>query len=199
MAVSNSIIFICSRALHSFLSIAALSHRLHRHPSVAQGHLHTIHPTEPRSTPYSPSTYIRHQHLSSHTVLFLSLHIPKPFQYSLIRSTSQLAFYTSSPMHLFIPNSIHSWHSNQTSQTLHLKNIHFLSLTLLIPHALLRTMPLVQLLLHIDTFSNLPQSSIVQHTFERSPRYIPLINSVHHIRTSDIQGIITHTLQAHIA
>ena len=30
---------------------------------------------------------------------------------------------------LFIPNSIHSWHSNQTSQTLHLKDIHFPSLS----------------------------------------------------------------------
>ena len=27
--------------------------------------------------------------------------------------------------HPFIPNSIHSWHSNQTSHRLHLKNIHF--------------------------------------------------------------------------
>ena len=42
---------------------------------------------------------------------------------------SLLPFYSSSPTHLFIPNSIHSWHSNQTSQTLHLKNIHFPSLS----------------------------------------------------------------------
>ena len=33
--------------------------------------------------------------------------------------------YYNSPTHFLIPNSIHSWHSNQTSQTLHLKNIHF--------------------------------------------------------------------------
>ena len=40
-------------------------------------------------------------------------------------------FYSSSA-HLFTFNSIHSWHSNQTSQTLHLT---FLLSALLIPHA----------------------------------------------------------------
>ena len=30
----------------------ASSRSLHRHPPVAQGHLHTFHPTELRSTPY---------------------------------------------------------------------------------------------------------------------------------------------------
>ena len=51
-----------------------------------------------------------------------------------------------------MPNSIHSWHSNQTSQTLHLKNISFLlSVLLIYPMPLLRTTRLVQLLLHMDT------------------------------------------------
>ena len=49
------------------------------------------------------------------------------------------------------------------------------------PMPLLRTTQLVQLLLHIDTSSHLSQSSIVQHTFQRSPRSIPLIHSVYHI------------------
>ena len=60
-----------------------------------------------------------------HTVLIHSFHMLKPSQYSLIRSTCQLHFYSSSHTHLFIPKSIHSCHSNQTYQQLHLKNIHF--------------------------------------------------------------------------
>ena len=44
--------------------------------------------------------------------------------------------YSSSPTHHFIPNSIHSCVSRQTSQTLNLKNIHFRSVsTSLIPNA----------------------------------------------------------------
>ena len=38
-------------------------------------------------------------------------------------------FYSSSSTHLFILNSINSWHSHQTYQTLHLKNIHFHTLS----------------------------------------------------------------------
>ena len=41
----------------------------------------------------------------------------------------QLTPFSSSPTDLFIPNSIHSRLSNQTSQTLHLKDIHFPSLS----------------------------------------------------------------------
>ena len=72
---------------------------------------------------------------SSHTLLIHSLHVQtisilsNPL-YSLTPFLFQL-FYT----HLFIPNSIHSWHSSwrRTSslalQKLHLKNIHFPSLS----------------------------------------------------------------------
>ena len=47
----------------------------------------------------------------------------------------------------------------------------------------LRTMPLVQLLLHIDSDTSCPypQSSIAQHTFQRSPSFISLNHSVQHI------------------
>ena len=64
-----------------------LSHSLQHHSSVAQGHLHTIHPASPRSTSYMPSTYFRHQHPLGHTILSHPFHMPKPSQYSLIRST----------------------------------------------------------------------------------------------------------------
>ena len=60
----------------------------------------------------------RPQHPSGHTVLIHSFHTPKPSQYSLIRSTLQLLLHSSSPKHLFIPNSTHSRHSNQTPRTL---------------------------------------------------------------------------------
>ena len=46
---------------------------------------------------------------------------------------------------------------------------------------LLRTKPLVQLLLHLDTSSPLSQILYAEHTFQRSPCSIPLILSVHHI------------------
>ena len=64
-------------------------------------------------------------------LLIDSLYVCKPPVYFKIHSTCQLPFYSSSSMHLFIPNSIHCklWHSNQTSQILHLKNIHFPSLS----------------------------------------------------------------------
>ena len=68
-------------------------------------------------------------------VLIHLFHMHNPSQYSLICSTRYLPFYSSSPMHLFILNSIHSWHSNQTSQTLHRKNIKYLLSALLIPYA----------------------------------------------------------------
>ena len=44
MAALNSLIYICPRALHSFLS-SAIERNLYRHPSAAHGHLHAIHPT----------------------------------------------------------------------------------------------------------------------------------------------------------
>ena len=69
------------------------------------------------------------QHPSSQTALIHSLHVSKQSQYSPIHSTRQLPSYSSPSTNLFIPNSIHSWHSHQTSQKLHLENIHFPSLS----------------------------------------------------------------------
>ena len=80
-------ISICTRALYCFIHIfRALScslccpRPLSRHPSDL-----------PRSTPGPPSTYFRHHHRSSHTVLIHSLHVFKSSQYSLSHSTRQLA------------------------------------------------------------------------------------------------------------
>ena len=86
----------------STLSYPSLSRSLHRHSSVAQGHLD--HPSSiipvclvptlrllPPSTPFWP--YGTH---SSRMVLIHSFYMPKPSQYSLIRSTLQLPFYSSS-------------------------------------------------------------------------------------------------------
>ena len=81
-------------------SFRTLLRSLHLHPSDARGHL--------QHQPYlgPPRTYFRH-----HTILamwYLSvLSTSKPSQYSLINSTCQLPFYSSSSTHSFIPNSIH--------------------------------------------------------------------------------------------
>ena len=78
--------------------------------------VHALHLLMP-STPFWP--YNTHPFFShAQTISILS-----ELLYSL------LPFYSSSPTHLFISNSTHSWHSNQSSQTLHLKNIHFPSLS----------------------------------------------------------------------
>ena len=93
--------------------------------------------------------------------------------------------------HLFIPNPIHSLHSNQTSQTLHLKNIHFPSLSTS------RTPCLCSVQCTWYNYSLIwpllglyPQSSITQNTFQRSPCSIPLIHSVYHIPLTS--SIICH-------
>ena len=78
----------------STTSYLSLSRSLRRYPSAAQGHLRAIHPIS-RFTPYHPSTYIRHQHFSSNTVLIHSIHVIKPSQYSLILSIRDLLFYIS--------------------------------------------------------------------------------------------------------
>ena len=100
--------------------------------------------------------YFLHQHLSGHTVLIYCLHMPKPYQYSLIRSIYILTnflcpLYCCSSMHFFIPNSIHSWHSNQTSEALHLKNIHLHSVSSSHTPCLCYTQCLKELYFHIDT------------------------------------------------
>ena len=79
---------------------------------------------------YSNITYIYPVSCLVSKINCFKLFIP-----ALLRTSSFLTLsiqdtpYSSSPTHLFIPNSIHSRHSNQTSQTLHLKNIHFPSVS----------------------------------------------------------------------
>ena len=46
----------------------------------------------------------RHQQPSSHTVHVHSVHVTKPSQHSVIHSTRQLSFYSSSSTDLFVPN-----------------------------------------------------------------------------------------------
>ena len=131
MAAWNLFSYNCTRAHHSFLYFA--------HCPLAS----TVIPLLPKAT-FTPSIQpnldlprTRPPLISTiSTFLAIRTHpfLPhtqtaKPSQYSLIRSTqSTLPFYSSSPKHLFIPNSIHLWQYNQTSQTLHVKNIHFPSL-----------------------------------------------------------------------
>ena len=87
-------------------------------------------------------------------------------------------FYSSSPTYLFIPNSIHSRHSDQTSSHEHLLSFsqHFSY-----PMPLLRTTPLVQLLLRIDTSWPLSPILYCLGHFSGLPKPTPLIYSVHHI------------------
>ena len=68
-----------------FSIFRTLSSSLCRHSSAAHGHLHaSIQPN--LGLPHTRG----HQSPPSHTVLILSLHVPKPSQYSLIYSTRQL-------------------------------------------------------------------------------------------------------------
>ena len=126
MAAINSIIYVCTDS--PLLPIfSAFSRCHHRHPSAAQGHLHNIHQTLRLSTPYTCSTYFCYyalltvwcssilfkgniNHLNTLDLLYLPT--PSPFEH----------FY-----HHFIPNTIHSWHSHQTSQTLLVWEEHSLS------------------------------------------------------------------------
>ena len=167
MAAWNSFIFICIRGLHFFRSST--------HWSAAS----TVIPLLPKDT-FTLS--IQHN-------LGLPRTRPPPstpfwqygthqfFQHG--QTISILIFYYSSPTHLYIPNyqfvTLQPNFSNTSSQEHSLSfSQHFFSY----PMPLLRTTPLVQLLLHIDTSWPLSQSSIAQHTFQRSPSSIPLIHSM---------------------
>ena len=100
----------------------------------------------------------------------------KPSQYSLIHSTHQLPFCSSSSTHLFIPNSINSCHSHQTSQTLHLKNILFSFLSTSDTPclcSLLCTKLLVQVILQIDISLCLSPSSIARILFNTPRAFYP--------------------------
>ena len=118
--------------IHTVSNIHRLAHPSHQPQpsSLCSSRRSSRHPSNLTSSPHTrPQRTFHHHHPSSHTVLIHSLHVSKPSQYSLIHSTRQLPFYSNSNMHLFIPNSIHLWHSHQTSQTLHLKNIRIPSLS----------------------------------------------------------------------
>ena len=78
--------------LHMYLgcdqfSIFRVSCSLHSHSSVAQDHLHTIYPAQPRSSSYPLSTYFCYQHPVGHKDLIHSINMPKRSQYSLISYT----------------------------------------------------------------------------------------------------------------
>ena len=128
MAACNSISNICTKTLHTLLSFA--------HCRAASTVIPLLpKPTFTRSTQPNLCLPRTRRPLTSPPTPFWPygthpfFHMPKPSPYSLICSTRQLSFYSSSPPNLFIPNSINSRHSNQTSQTLYFKNIHFPSLS----------------------------------------------------------------------
>ena len=119
-------LYICTRALHCFISFA--------HCCAAS----TAGPLPPTAT-FMPSLQPDLGLPFISPPLTSAINTLLALQYSSILSTcpnhlntlwsallaAPTPLYTSSPTHLIISNSIHSWHSNQTSQTLHLKNINF--------------------------------------------------------------------------
>ena len=147
----------CTRAIHSML-FRALPRSIQRRPSVAKGLLHAIDPTQFGLPHTAINTFL--------VIRYLTILSTCPNRLNTLLSVLlALPIYSSSHTHLFIPNSIQSWHSNQTYQTLHSRTFTFLLLALLAYR-------------HIRVY---PQSSIAQQTLQCSPRFIPLIHSVCHI------------------
>ena len=116
----------------------------------------------------------RLQHLSSHTILIQFLHVSKPSQHSLVHSTRQLTFYSNSTTNHYVCISIRV---TPTILLLFISKTSTLLYALLIPH----TMPLAQHSFIQTFFCIYTQYSIAQHTFQRSPRLMPLIRSVYEI------------------
>ena len=130
MAAWNSFSYICTRALHAFRSfivaqpppsfLFCLTPPSHRQSSLTSVSLvpvpHWLRPSTP-FWPYDTHPFFPH----AQTI---------PIHSDLLYSLSISALRTSSFLTLSIRDT-----PSQTSQTLHLKNIHFPSLTLLIPHA----------------------------------------------------------------
>ena len=169
--------------------ICALLQSLHRHSFIAQGPP-SHHPSSlssvflvpalhllPPSTPFWPyGTHPFFTHALTISILSDLLYSLTPFlfQLALLRTTS---FITLS----------NRWHSNQSSQTLHLKSIHFSSLrTFYIP-----CLSSVQRhwyhysFIYVDTSWLLSQILYCSaHTLKRSPRSLPLIHSVYHTSLS---------------
>ena len=110
-----------------------------------------------------------------------SVHVSRPSQHSLINSTSQLYFYSSSSTYLYIPKSIDSCHAYHTSQTLISRAYTYLLYAFLIPMRLPYTTPLLQFLPHTDaSLCIYNEWLIIQQTFQHSSSFIPLIHSVYH-------------------
>ena len=113
-------------------------------------------------------------------VIIHSFHMLKPSQYSdLLYSLTPFLFQISyAPLHtqLYPFATLQPNFSNTSSQE------HSLSFSqhFLYPMRLLRATPLVQLLLHIDTFWPLSPILIAQDTFQCSPISGPHIYSVYH-------------------
>ena len=103
--------------------------------------------------------------------------VSKPSQYSPMHYNHKLRFHSIFYTHLVILKSIHSCHSHQTFQTLHLKNIPFRSLSTSHPHAPYNA---VGIITPSYSPSHYPQSYIAQHTFHLSLRITPLIHCVPH-------------------
>ena len=108
----------------------------------------------------SPSTSFSHTYTNPFSPLVQTISIPSA------HSAHQPILYSSSSTHLFIRNFIHSWHSHKTSQTFHLKNIHFPSPYTCCSYSFL------QILLRIYD-----QFSIAQHPFQCSPSLIACSHS----------------------
>ena len=93
---------------------------------------------------------------SNHMILIHSVHISKPSHHSMIHShsTCQLPFHSSSFMHLSIHDSIHSWHSQIFSNTSSQEHPFSVTQQFSYQTLWLHTIPLVQLLLHIQQSLN---------------------------------------------
>ena len=110
----------------------ALLRSLHRYSSVAQGHRHTIHASRLTSV-----SFIFAIHLLPPSTLFWPYGTHPFFPHAQTVSILSDLLYSLTPfllLRLFMPNSIHSSHSNQTSKHIS-RTFTFLLSELLMPHA----------------------------------------------------------------
>ena len=161
MASWNSIINLCTRALHSFQSIFRICHN----PSAAQGHL-----LPPSYLPIPTFHLLLPSTPSNHMVLIHSFHIPKASQYSLICST-QLPFYSRSSSHLFIPNYSFVTLQPNFSNTSSWEHSLFFSSTFHTPHLCMEHFFLNPTLLSTLQCSKcfIPHNHFVYHISFKSP------------------------------
>ena len=148
-------LYICTRAFHFFPAFAQPPQT-----SISCPRPTSHHPCKLTSA-YRPNPVPAfHLHAPStpfytYKILIHSHHVSKPSQYSLIHSARKIPFYFSSS---FLSLSIRDTPTKLLKRVIS-RIFTFLLSALLIPHAVLRTTPLVQLLLHTDTSSHLPQMS----------------------------------------